>query len=92
MDELLELALKRISDLEKRVEKYYELLNVKNELDFILKGSYVFASDIEAVLSGNYLMEGESSNEETDTDSSSESIVDINISQTDTTDSSTYVE
>ena len=54
MEELLELALKRISDLEKKLEKYYHLLKVQNELDFILKGTYVLNTDIEEVLSGNY--------------------------------------
>ncbi len=54
MEEMLELALKKIEDLEKKLEKYYHLLEVKNELDFILKGSYVFKEDIDNVLTGNY--------------------------------------
>ena len=52
--ETLENALKRISDLERKIEKYYQLLKTENELDFILKGTYVLASDIDNLISGNY--------------------------------------
>jgi len=52
--ETLELALKRISDLERKLEKYFQILKVENELDFILKGTYVFESDIDDVVNGNY--------------------------------------
>jgi len=54
MEELIEMALKRISDLEKRLEKYFQLLKVENELDFILKGTYLTNEDIDNILSGNY--------------------------------------
>ena len=36
MQEDLDLALKRISELERRLEKYYQLLHIDNELDFVL--------------------------------------------------------
>ena len=54
MQELLELALKKIDVLEKRLEKYYSLLKVENELDFILKGTYILQEDYDAVLAGEY--------------------------------------
>lgn len=52
--EMVELALKRIDDLEKKLEKYYQLLEVGNELDFILRGSYILAEELPPVLTGNY--------------------------------------
>lgn len=54
MDELLEMALKRISELEKRLEMYYQILEVKNELDFILKGTYLVDEELQNILEGNY--------------------------------------
>ena len=53
MQETLEIILKRLADLEKKVENYYNLLKLNNELDFILKGNYVLNSDIEKILNGN---------------------------------------
>ena len=52
--EALELALKRIADLERKIEKYYQLLKTENELDFILKGTYVLQGDIDNIITGNY--------------------------------------
>ena len=52
MEELIELALKRIEELEKKLEKYFSILNVGNELDIILKGTYVLQSDIENIVAG----------------------------------------
>lgn len=54
MDEMLELALKRLDELEKKVERYYKLLEVNNEIDFILKGGYVFKEDIDVIVAGTY--------------------------------------
>ncbi len=54
MEELLELALRRISELEKKLERYYKLLNITNELDFIINGTYVIKDDLEKIMSGNY--------------------------------------
>ncbi len=53
-EEMLEYVIKKLSELEKRLEKYYQLLRIENELDFILKGTYVLSSDIDNVVSGNY--------------------------------------
>lgn len=53
-NELLELALKRIAELEKKIEKYYEMLKIENELDFILKGTYVLKSEIDSIVNGTY--------------------------------------
>lgn len=52
--ELIENALKRIANLERKLEKYYELLKIENELDFILNGTYVFENEITNVINGNY--------------------------------------
>ena len=54
MEELLEKAIKRIEVLEKKLERYYKLLKVENELDFVLKGSYIMAKDIDPVIEGTY--------------------------------------
>lgn len=54
MEEDFESALKRIAELERKIEKYFEILQVQNEIDFILKGSYVFEDEIEQIISGNY--------------------------------------
>ncbi|MBQ8615264.1 MAG: hypothetical protein IJ415_01695 [Clostridia bacterium] len=54
MEELLELALKRIEILEKKVEKYYQMLKVDNELDFIVRGTYVTEENMDNFLAGNY--------------------------------------
>ena len=51
-EEMLDLALQRIATLEQKLEKYYQLLNVENELGFILKGPYILESDIENILEG----------------------------------------
>ncbi len=51
---LIELALKRISDLERKLEKYYEILKIENELDFILNGTYVFEDEIKSIVDGTY--------------------------------------
>ncbi len=52
MQDLIELALKRIDALEKKVEKYFSLLKIDNELDFILKGTYVTEEDIQKIIEG----------------------------------------
>lgn len=53
MQQLIELALKRIETLEKKLEKYYTMLKFENEIDFILKGTYVTAEEIENIVQGN---------------------------------------
>ena len=54
MQDLLDLALKRIDALEKKMERYYQLLKVDNELSFIMHGTYLREEDMEKVMSGNY--------------------------------------
>lgn len=53
-NEMLEIALKRIADLERKIEKYYSILKIDNELNFILNGTYVFEEDINNVVNGTY--------------------------------------
>lgn len=50
----IEMLFKRISNLEKRLEQYYNNLKIENELDFILKGTYIFKEDVESILDGTY--------------------------------------
>ena len=52
--DMLELVYKKLLDLEKRMELYYSMLKIDNELSFILKGTYLFNSDIESVINGTY--------------------------------------
>lgn len=54
MEELLEFALKKIDVLEKRLEKYYSLLKVDNELDFVLNGGYILQEELDTILLGQY--------------------------------------
>ena len=54
MEELVELALKKIENLEKLVEKYFQMLKIENELDFIVKGTYVTEEEVNKICSGNY--------------------------------------
>ena len=57
MQELIELALKKIEVLEKKVEKYFSMLKIENELDFIFKGTYLLQEEIEDIYTGTYLEE-----------------------------------
>lgn len=54
MQELIELALKRIEVLEKKLERYYKMLKIDNEIDFILKGTYLMEEDLTDILTGEY--------------------------------------
>lgn len=51
---LLEILLKKVNELEKKLELYYELLKIENEISFILNGTYCFESEIDAVVNGTY--------------------------------------
>ena len=51
--EMLDIALKKIKELEKRLEEYFQLLYIENELDFIIRGSYIY-NEIEEILNGTY--------------------------------------
>lgn len=54
MQNEIETLFKRLNNLEKKLEKYYSILFVENELNFILNGTYVLQQDIENVMNGNY--------------------------------------
>lgn len=54
MEETVELAMKKISELERKLENYYQILFIENELDFILRGSYIVEDELSKVISGNY--------------------------------------
>ena len=54
MQQMLEQAIKRIEILEKKLERYYMMLKIENELDFILNGSYLLTEDVDKIVEGNY--------------------------------------
>lgn len=56
---MLELALSKIDNLEHLIEKYFQILKVDNELDFVIKGGYVTESEIDNVINGTYELEVE---------------------------------
>ena len=54
MEELLLKTMKRNEDLSNKLERYYQFLKFENELDMVLKGTYVTEMEIENLLQGNY--------------------------------------
>ena len=54
MDNEIEILSKRIEQLERKVEIYFQLLKINNELDFIMNGTYLLDSEIQDVLDGEY--------------------------------------
>ena len=52
--ELLELTYKKVLELEKKLENYYHMLKIENELEFILKGTYFSETELESIINGNY--------------------------------------
>ena len=53
-NDTIENLTERILTLEKKLERYYGLLSVQNELDFIMHGTYIFVDDLTNILEGNY--------------------------------------
>lgn len=54
MDSELELLIRRVEELERKVELYYQMLKINNELDFIMNGTYLSPYDIESIMEGTY--------------------------------------
>lgn len=54
MDSEVEILNKRIEYLEQKLEIIFELLGVENELDFIMKGTYLTEDDIDEIMNGEY--------------------------------------
>ena len=52
--ELLNLQIKKLNEMEKRLEFYFKRLKFENEISSILNGTYVLESEIQAVLNGIY--------------------------------------
>jgi len=50
----LDMIIKRISSLEKKLEQYFNYLKIENELDFILNGTYIFKENVDDILNGTY--------------------------------------
>ena len=54
---ITDITYKRLIELEKRVNAYFEYYQTKNELDFILCGGYFFDEDLHCVMAGTYELE-----------------------------------
>ena len=50
----IEYLLKRINEIEKKLESYFNHLKVDNELDFVLKGTYSLKGEILNIINGEY--------------------------------------
>ena len=50
----IEVLYKKFEELTKRLEIYYNMLFIENELSFILNGKYVSDEDLSLILEGNY--------------------------------------
>lgn len=49
-----DLILKKLNDLERRLELYYQLLFIRDDLDLVLKGKYVTNEQMEGIYDGTY--------------------------------------
>ena len=54
---LNDITYKKVIELEKKMNLYFEQLQTKNELDFILNGGYIFDEELAPILDGTYIME-----------------------------------
>ena len=59
MEISFDTLFKRLSNLEKRLEKYYKKLYLENELDFIMNGTYVLKDELDKILDGSYTLGGD---------------------------------
>ena len=57
MEESFATLFKRLSSLEKRLEKYYKKLYIENELAFIMNGTYILSDELDKILDGSYILE-----------------------------------
>lgn len=58
MEESFDTLFKRLSNLDKRLEKYYKKLYLQNELDFIMNGTYILKDELDKILDGTYTLGG----------------------------------
>lgn len=54
---LVDITYKRLVELEKRMNIYFDQYKTKNELDFILCGGYILDSELDCILDGSYSVE-----------------------------------
>lgn len=54
---LIDITYKKLIELEKRMNVYFEDFRTKNELDFILCGGYIFDDELACILDGTYTLE-----------------------------------
>lgn len=51
---MIEQLNQRVFNLEKKIETYYRLLKIEDELDFVLNGNYYLNDEIGKILIGDY--------------------------------------
>lgn len=51
---VVEMQLKKLMDLEKKLESYFKMLKVDNELTFIMNGTYLVEDELQNILNGIY--------------------------------------
>ena len=52
-NEILSTLQKQVKELSTKLEFYYQLLECKNELDFVMRGSYL-VNELTQILNGTY--------------------------------------
>ena len=50
----IELQFKKLVELEKKLESYFKMLKVENELTYIINGTYLCEDELQKVLNGVY--------------------------------------
>ena len=53
-EQMIEQLNQRVFNLEKKIETYYRLLKIEDELDFVLNGNYYLNDEIGKILIGDY--------------------------------------
>ena len=50
----IEVLYKKMEGLSKKLEVYYNLLFLENELSFIINGNYILDEELDLILQGRY--------------------------------------
>lgn len=53
-EQMIEQLNQRVFNLEEKIETYYRLLKIEDELDFVLNGNYYLNDEIGKILIGDY--------------------------------------
>jgi len=52
--DMVKMQFKKLMDLEKKLESYFKMLKVDNELTFIMNGTYLVEDELQNILNGIY--------------------------------------